>query len=121
MSLTGPQEHAAARSAASTSADLRTRNWGLEQRQQVVTVPAPAGEGSESFVPSEGFQPQDREHALEEFVLGARDDDPGVGGLEVLERHQRRVGGVPGPLRDIASAEMPGAQIVHHAHRCLMQ
>ena len=64
---------------------------GIEDRQQLVAIAVTRGEVGEALLGGELGPAERRAERLPELLLRAGDDDPAVGGGEVLERHDRRV------------------------------
>ncbi len=103
----------------------RLRRAGVEDLLQLGEqgdlVALARGEGAVLLAVGPLRVPEDRGQPLPELLLGAAHDDPGVGGLEDLERHQRRVRGVAGAVRGEVGVERPDPGVGEHRDRGVVQ
>ncbi len=94
--------------------DRPLAEYVAEDGEQLGGVALPIGQGPEAHVLGQLRHPDHRGDPGPELLLGGAEDEPAVGALERLERHDRRMGRVHGARRRIARVEVPDARIGEH-------
>ena len=121
MSLTGPHGTPAARRRSSQTAEVPVEQHRRELGDARLAMRAPRGHRREARVAGHPAQAELGAQQIEELVLGTGDHDPAVGGGEVLERDDRRMGGARHALRLPAPREVPRRHVHVEIHGRLEQ